>query len=95
MKKINLIKISPHRDWRVIVWIFGVALVIVSAFAWKIYLSDKIGGGYFSPETGTTENQTRVIDTKRLKKAVMISEKRALDSANLKNNLLRPADPSF
>lgn len=92
--KIKVKKINPSRDWRIIVWSFAFVLVVISAFSWRIYLSEKIGGGYFTKTIEATDNTTRAIDTKRLKKAVTISEKRDQAFKELKNNLLRPIDPS-
>jgi hypothetical protein len=92
--KIKVKKINPSRDWRIIVWSFALVLIVISGFSWRIYLSEKIGGGYFTKSVETTESATREIDIKRLKKAVTISEKRDQAFRELKNNLLRPLDPS-
>ena len=38
------------RDWRIIVLCFALILIALSLFAWQIYLSDQIAGGYLSEE---------------------------------------------
>lgn len=93
--KFKITTINPSRDWRIIVSSFALVLIIISVFSWQIYLSEKIGGGYFSKQEPAVESATRAIDIKRLKRAVLIFEKRAKSFSDIKSNLLHSIDPSL
>lgn len=103
MKKLNFKKVfknikkptrSIQRDWKVMVLIFAVGLISLSIFAWQIYLSDKIGGGYLSPTITAPETNTKIIDKKRLQTDIMIFENRAEEYLKLKAGP-KVVDPSL
>jgi hypothetical protein len=64
------------RDWGVIIIFFIVGFVFLSFFSWKIYLSEKIGGGYISSDTEAPETEIEVFTLEELKEALLILEKR-------------------
>ncbi|MFA7252854.1 MAG: hypothetical protein WC027_03285 [Candidatus Paceibacterota bacterium] len=103
MKKLNFEKVfknikqptrSIERDWKIMVLIFAVGLISLSIFAWQIYLSDKIGGGYLSPTITAPETNTKTVDKKRLQADIMIFETRADEYQKLKTSP-KVVDPSL
>lgn len=88
MKKINFTKINPSRDWRIITIIFALGLLALSLFAWNVYLSDQVGGGYFSSKISGEESVAKTLDQKKLKDVISTLEKR-------QPSLSRTIDPSL
>lgn len=82
------------RDWKIIVLVFALGLLIVSFFAWQIYLSDKIGGGFLSEEVPLVSN-IDTLDTKRLKADLLILETHQSDYQSIKANQPKIVDPSL
>jgi hypothetical protein len=95
MKKTIFKKAKPERDWRIIIVLFGIGLLVLSAFAWKIYLSDHIGGGYLAIEVPPVDVSTRTIDLKRLHTTTTLLETRQTNFENGKASKIRPIDPSL
>lgn len=63
-------------DWRILTLSFGVLLVIFSFFAWKIYLSLEVGGGYIKVENSNSDILIKIIDEKRLEKSIYTIKER-------------------
>lgn len=83
------------RDWKIMVCIFAVGLVVISFFAWKIYLSDQIGGGYLTPNEVTLDTSVRVIDLKKLQANLLILENKRDNFLKLRADQLKTVDPSL
>jgi hypothetical protein len=88
-------KIKYERDWQIIVLAFGLGLIIVSAFAWQIYLSNKIGGGYFESDDVSSGVVVRMIDQKRLENSVSILKQKEIDFENEAGTRTNLVDPSL
>lgn len=88
MSKNKIEKNIPLRDWKIVITIFAVFWAIISALAWQVYLSDKMGGGYFKLDLPVAEEKTRVIDEKRLQRDILLLEKVAAPT-------LKVIDPSL
>lgn len=83
------------RDWRIIVLVFAVGLISLSFFAWRIYLSNKIAGGYLSPGIEVSDMNVKTIDKKRLETDLLILETRQADYLKLKSTQIKLLDPSL
>jgi len=90
MFRLNLVE----RDWKIMVLVFAFGLISLSIFAWQIYLSDKIGGGYLSSTITSTETNTKTLDKVRLQADILIFENRADEYLRLKNSS-KVVDPSL
>ncbi len=93
MRNTNLKNII--RDWKIVVSTFAVLLIIVSALAWKVYLSREIGGGFFSRAEVPTDTQEVTMDSKRLKADLLIMETKQADFVKVKATRSRLVDPSL
>ena len=93
MRKMNLKNII--RDWKIVISIFAVLLIIVSVLAWKIYLSREIGGGFFSNTQIPDDTLEVTMDSKRLKNDLFIMENKQADFAKVKAMRSRLVDPSL
>jgi hypothetical protein len=83
------------RDWKIIVLFFAVGLVLLSLFSWKIYLSDKIAGGYLSSTLEQSTPITKTIDQKKLKNVLFILETKETDYLKTKFNTPKIVDPAL
>lgn len=83
------------RDWKIVVLVFAAALIFLSFFSWKIYLSDKIGGGYFASELVTTDISVKTIDKNRLQADLLLLETKQADFLKLKATQSKPVDSSL
>jgi len=92
MRKNNLSYII--RDWTIIVLFFAIAFILISLFSWKIYLSDKIGGGYLNSNFEITSPSFRTVDKKRLQGVISIMEEKQKSFLEIKNFSSRLIDPS-
>jgi hypothetical protein len=95
MKKNIYKKAKPERDWKIIIVLFGLGLLVLSVFAWQIYLSDHIGGGYLAVEVPPADVSARTIDPKRLHTTTTLLETRQADFGSGKIGRARPIDPSL
>ena len=84
-----------HRDWRIIVTVFAVGLLVLSVFAWHIYLSNHIAGGYLAPTAGDVAVSVKIINTKKLQADLLILETKQADYLKLKSNQAKLIDPSL
>jgi len=83
------------RDWKNIVLVFAFALISLSIFAWHIYLSDKIGGGYFTSEPEPSAMIFKTINRERLQEDLLLLENRQIDFLQLKATQPNVVDPSL
>lgn len=95
MKKILFKKIDSLRDWKIITWLFALGLILLSLFAWNVYLSSQIGGGYFGMVSDQSETATPTIDQKRLQADLKILEARQADLVRTKAGQTKLIDPSL
>jgi hypothetical protein len=93
MKKHHLKNII--RDWKIIVSTFAVCLVLLSGLAWKVYLSNQIGGGLFPKAEVPADSSEVTMDSKRLTRDILIMETKQADFTKAKTNNLRLVDPSL
>jgi hypothetical protein len=63
-------------DWRIIIWIFFIIFFSLSFFAWQIYLSNKIGGGFGSSKLESIDDSALTIDQEKLQADIIILENR-------------------
>jgi hypothetical protein len=84
-----------ERDWRILVYCFAIGLASLSVFAWKIYLSDQIAGGYFVPEASSSNISVKVLDEKKLKADLLIMQGKQGDFVKLKTNPPKVVDPAL
>ncbi len=102
-KKNNQITVGPAlawpinfiRDWKMVVLIFAVGLVLLSLFAWNIYLSDQIAGGYLASEAVPADTIIKTIDQKKLNNNLLILETRRADYLKIKSSGLKLVDPAL
>lgn len=87
--------INFARDWKIIVLIFIVGLISLSSFAWEIYLSDQIAGGYLISSEEPFSVSVKMIDEKRLKADLLILDTRQADYLKLKMSQTKISDPSL
>ena len=83
------------RDWKIMVYVFAIGLAILSFFAWKIYLSDQIAGGYFSPEDVSGTASVKILDTKKLNADLLIMQAKKDAYTRLKTNPVKVVDPAI
>ena len=83
------------RDWKILVLVFAVGLISLSAFSWQIYLSDKIAGGYLAPAMESSDVLIKTIDQKRLRADLLILQTKQSDYLKLKANQPKLVDPSL
>jgi hypothetical protein len=75
--KINfLTKINPARDWKIMISLFALGLVLLSLFAWNVYLSSQIGGGYFTKDKSQENISVKMIDQNKLQSDLLLLENR-------------------
>jgi len=83
------------RDWEIMVLAFAVGLIALSIFSWRIYLGNKIAGGYFVPEINSADVSTKIVDLSRLKKDLSILDSKQEQFIKLKTNQPKLVDPSL
>ena len=83
------------RDWKILVLIFAVGLFCLSAFAWKIYLSDKIGGGYLASDTEFIVSIEKTLDEKKLQTDLEMLRVKQSDFLKFEINRYKSVDPSL
>jgi hypothetical protein len=95
IKEIYNKNINYIRDWKIVVLIFAIGLISLSLFAWRIYLSNKIAGGYLEPVTEPSGSSLKMIDLKKLQADLLQLETKQADylKAKAKQNSL--IDPSL
>lgn len=81
------------RDWKIIVLVFAGGLVLLSVFAWQIYLSNQIAGGFLSLTEEVPAVPIRTISEKRLRADLEILQNRQTDFSKNKNNPVKLIDP--
>jgi hypothetical protein len=89
------IKNNSIRDWKIIVLFFALILFALSFFAWQIYLSNQIAGGYLAPEIETSDTIIKTIDQKRLQADLLLLENRQTEYLKLKADRLKLVDPAI
>lgn len=95
MKSLNFKKINLELHWKIIISIFAIGWSIISIFAWQIYLSKHIGGGYFNIDIPQDELIVRTINKDRLQKDLLILENQQLNFSKIKTNQSKVIDPSL
>lgn len=88
MKKVLNLKINPRRDWKFVLGIFLLGLVIISALAWKVYLSSQIADGYFNEYVSGNPQDVKDINLKKLQSGISILK-------NRQTPLVKVIDPSL
>ena len=83
------------RDWKIMVSIFAGGLILLSLFAWRIYLSNRIAGGYLTPSTESNDLSLKTIDQKRLEADLLLLENKQTEFLKTKASGLKPIDPSL
>ena len=94
MKEINF-KSNFMRDWKIGVLAFAVGLVLLSVFAWRIFLSDQIAGGYLAPQVTSLDSSIKSLDQKKLQVDILLLETKQADYLKLKANPPKVIDPSL
>jgi len=94
MKNFLLLKTNPNRDWKIIAYIFIAGIILISLFAWKIYLSDELGGGYFGVSSPSAEIETLSINEKRLQADILLLESIKSNYLDSKTTQSKVIDPS-
>jgi hypothetical protein len=89
------LKNNPLRDWKIMVICFAIGLIILSFFAWRIYLSNKIAGGYLAPTIESSSQITKTVDKKRLDADILILENKQNNYLKLKSSTTKLIDPSL
>lgn len=87
--------INYVRDWKLMVYSFAAGLILVSFFAWQIYLSNQIGGGYLNINIGTTDSYVKVVDKKRLQADLDQVAQKEIDFLKYKASQSKPLDPAL
>ena len=87
--------INHQRDWKILVVVFAVCFILLSVFAWYIYIGDKIAGGFLPQTLPSTETSARTIDQKRLKASVLIMETKRASFQTLRSGRPKTIDPSL
>ncbi len=77
MKSFLTFKISPKRDWLIILSSFAILLLVISIVAWQIYLSNKIGGEYVQINETKDQAPIKSISIERLEALIVSIKKRA------------------
>jgi len=83
------------RDWKFVVLAFAIILILLSLFAWQIYLSDQIAGGYLAPTLSTSTVSIKTIDQKRLTENLSILKQRDDILLNIKTTRPKMVDPAI
>jgi hypothetical protein len=83
------------RDWKIVVLVFAVGIISLSLFAWRIYLSNQIAGGYLAPEISPTSVSIKTVDEKRLQTDLLILETKQADFIKAKSGFVKMVDPSL
>ena len=83
------------RDWKILVYIFALGLIVISVFSWQIYLSNEIAGGYLNIEGINQQVPAKVINLKKLQADMLILETRQTDYLKIKVNPVKLVDPSL
>ena len=83
------------RDWKIIVLAFAIGLISLSAFAWQIYLSDQIAGGYLAPSVENMSLSVKTVDIKKLNADLLMLQTRQADYLKSKANPVKMVDPSL
>jgi hypothetical protein len=83
------------RDWKFIVLIFVIVLISLSLFAWQIYLSEEIAGGYLTSTLSTSTVSIKTINQKRLETDLSILEERDNILLNIKTTRPKMVDPAL
>ncbi len=79
---------NPYRDWRIILGIFLVGLIIISFLAWKVYLSSQIADGYFSEYISENTTNVKDVNLKKLQISLSVLKSRG-------DGLIKVIDPSL
>lgn len=87
--------VSYIRDWKVMVLCFAVGLIALSIFSWRIYLSNRIAGGYLSTEAPAFDMVSKNIDQKKLRTDTILLETRQTDFNKIKSGYVKLVDPSL
>jgi hypothetical protein len=83
------------RDWRIIVICFALGLALLSALAWRVYLSNKIAAGFIGSKIENSEIIIKTVDKKRLEADLLILESKQTDYLKQKANQQKMVDPSL
>ncbi len=92
MFKFNL---KSVRDWNIIVFSFGLLLIVISIVAWQIYLSNKLGGGYINTTNQTSAANRPILSESKLSETLDVLAKRKNNSLSPKNYLIKVVDPAI
>lgn len=93
MKNENLKKAA--RDWKIILFIFASGLIFLSIFAMRIYLSDRVGGGFWTSFIETSDVSVKTIDNSRLQSDLLILDTRQTNFSELSDTRTELVDPSL
>lgn len=74
---------------------FAVGLIFLSFFAWRIYLSNEIAGGYLTPAVEISSQTIKTIDKKKLEADILIWENKQADYLMLKSKPNKLIDPAL
>ncbi len=80
-------------DWKRLILGFAFVLIILSLFAWKIYLSNQIGGGFLKIPKDYPNAAVRTIDLKKIENTVDILKQRESDFLKIKSERTKLSDP--
>jgi len=95
---INLVTAWPvnyARDWKIMVLVFAVGLILLSIFSWRIYLGNKIAGGYFVPEINSADVPTKIVDLSRLRNNLLLLDAMQEAFSEFKKDRPKMVDPSL
>ena len=83
------------RDWKILVLIFAIGLAGLSIFAWRIYLSDKIAGGYLASEIKESDISVVTLDVNKLKADLNTLQLKQTNFIKVKVDPVKLVDPSL
>jgi hypothetical protein len=83
------------QNWRCLTLTFSVILIVLSLFAWKIYLSNQIGGGYLKIKDNNPSPSIKTIDLIKINKTIDTLKQRDAYFFDIKNKPTKLVDPNL
>lgn len=85
-------EITPHRDWRILVVVFAVLVIIVAAVSFYSFMH--IGNDDIFLSRGGDRSAVKMLDTQKLKNIIQAFQARADELAGMRANRPHVVDPS-
>ena len=87
--------VNAIRDWKIVVLIFAVGVIVLSVFALYIYSSNQIGGGYLTSDTVNPDIAVKTLNLKKLEADISVLENKQADFLKLKATRPKLVDPAL